>query len=252
MNYSAWLWGIVNWLSLPVVVAVAGILASRKLHREFPFFWALLVATGIVGVARFIAQFRTPWTYFYVYWISNLALDALNLLAVYELFGLRLFTRFYKVRFYRYLFAGVAAVIALGSWFTAMVSANKYKAFIVQDRVFDFVVVALLAFFLCLMLVMGREWRRYDFAIAFGLVIGNAGSLIASAMWLRSQQHGILGQLEPVVSDVASLIWLCGFWSNKAVVEHRAAPQLDTEMVHQARKWESILKAWLTMRNRAP
>src|SRR5215472_5318164 len=170
MNYSAWLWDIVNWLSLPLVTALAGILASRKLHREFPFFWTLLVTTAVVGVLRFSAQFAPGSTYDYVYWISNLAIDALNLLAVYELFGLRLFTGFYKVRFYRYLFAAVAVVIILGGGFIAMASANKYKAFIVQDRVFDFLVVALLAFFLALMVLMGREFRRYDFAIAFGLV----------------------------------------------------------------------------------
>jgi hypothetical protein len=245
MNYSAWLWGIVNWLSLPLVTALAGILASKKLHREFPFFWGLLVATVVVGVLRFSAQFGPPLTYSYVYWISGLAIDALNLLAVYELFGLRLFTRFYKVRFYRYLFAAAAVVIILGGWFIAMASANKTKAFIVLDRVFDFVVVALLAFFLALMVLMGREFRRYDFAIAFGLVIANAGSLVASAMWLRSNQEGIIGEVVPIAFDLASLVWLYCFWSKKPAVDQQTTAPLDTDMLLEARKWEGALKDWL-------
>ena len=253
MNSVRWLWGVVDWASLPIVAAVAGILVWRKLHREFPFFFAYLLATEVAGIVCLAAQLRGPRAYFYAYWISDLVLGVLNVLVVYELFGLRLFTWFYRVRIYRYLFATVAAIILLGAWLSAMESADKYRRLIVQDRVFDFVIVAMLTFFVLLMMVMGREWTRYDFAIAFGLVIADAGALIASAMWVRTRyQQSTVQELAPFTYDIACLIWLFSFWSTKRVFNRRVPADLEPEMVQEARRWEAVLKAWIVPRKRTP
>jgi hypothetical protein len=252
MKYAEWVWGAVNWLSLPVIALLAGILVWRKLHREFPFFFAFLVATEIVGLLRFVT-FSNQRTYFYVYWISNLFLDVLNLLAVYELFALRLFPRFHKVRIYRFLFAVVGVIIVLAGWLVAIASSNKYRAFIVQDRVFDFIVIGMLAFFVCLMMVMGREWGKYEFGIAFGLVIANVGAILASAMWLRNfYRESVLEEIAPVAFDVACIIWLYCFWSGDKSFDSRVAAPLQQEMVQEARRWEAVLKAWIVPGKRTP
>jgi len=253
MNSISWLWGIVDWASIPIVALVAGILVWKKLHREFPLFFIYLLATEAATVVRFAAQFRGPLIAFYVYWISNLVLDLINLLAVYELFALRLFPRFYKVRVYRYLFAVAAAIILVGGWLSAMESADKYRALLVRERVFNVVIVGVLAFFVSLMMVMGREWKKYDFAIAFGFVVANAGSLIASAMWLRTNyRFTTVQELAPITFDAAALIWLYSFWSKEKVFNRQALVPLTPEMVQEARRWETVLKASISARKRAP
>lgn len=253
MNSGTWLWGIVDWASIPIVALVAGILVWRKLHREFPFFFTYLLATEAVTVARFAAHFRGPWTAFYVYWISNLVLDVINLLAVYELFALRLFSRFYKVSVYRYVFTVAAAIILLAGWLTAMESADRYRALLIRERIFNVVIVAVLAFFVSLMMVMGREWKKNDFAIAFGFVIANAGSLIASAMWLRTNYRlTTVQELAPITFDAASLIWVYSFWSKEKVFNRQASVPLTPEMVQEARRWETLLKESVSARKRAP
>src|SRR5215467_11414293 len=114
MSGTGWLWGVIGWASLPIMAVTAGILVWRKLHREFPLFFCFLIATEVVGLLRFAAQFGSRRTYFYTYWISDLVVDLVILLSIYELFLLRLFPRFYKTRAYRYFFGITAAIIAAG------------------------------------------------------------------------------------------------------------------------------------------
>src|SRR5260370_19178735 len=106
MTFTSWLWGIVDWMSLPVIAMLAGILVWRKLHREIPFFFTYILTAGIDGVVRVAAQhFGAARTYFYVYWISDLVFGVFNIFAVLQLFGERLFPRFFKTNIYRSLFA---------------------------------------------------------------------------------------------------------------------------------------------------
>lgn len=246
MNGASWLREIVDWVSLPLMAVLAGILARRRLHREFPFFFTYLVATGVVGLVRLASLASSPRIYFYVYWISGLLLAIFNVLVVHELFVLRLFPRFFRVRVYRYGFAAVVAAIVLGSWIMAMESGDKYRALVIENRVFDFVIVTMLFFFVSLMLIMGREWTRYDFAIAFGFVIANVGDFIASAMWVRTHyKQSLVEEIAPLAFDVACLIWLYCFWSAEKPSRRTAPATLKPEMVQEARRWEAVLKAWI-------
>jgi hypothetical protein len=247
MPYTGWLWQFLNWMSLPILAVVAGILVWRTLHREFPlFFWFLLVTEG-VGVLRFVAQFGTSRTYARVYWISDLAIMIFNFLAVYELFVSRLFPRFYRIKVYRFLFAAAASSVIFVGWLTALQSSSGTSVLLVEGRVLDFVVVAMLAFLVALMLLMGREWKKYDFGIAFGFAINAAASLITSATWVRTRyQPTSIDQLPLIAFDVSCLIWLVTFWRPQKRVEFPPAEQLDREMLHQARTWETLLKDWLT------
>jgi hypothetical protein len=218
MTHTGWLWGILAWLSLPVLAAVAGILVWRKLHREFPFFFWYLVVTDIATGVRFIAQFQGQRTYFYAYWISDLVTTIFNILAVYDLFARRLFPRFHKIRLYRYLFPIAASGIIFMSWLTALEAPNKAAALAIEDRVLDFVLVAMLVFFVSLMMLMGRRWTKYDFGIAFGFGINSAAFLITSAMWVRTHYLPTsVDQLPLIAFDASCLIWLYCFWSGDKV-----------------------------------
>lgn len=246
MTHTGWLWEILTWLSLPVLAVVAGILVWRKLHREFPFFFWFLVITDIATMVRFAAQFGSAWAYFYAYWISDLVVTIFSFLAIYELFARRLFPRFQRVRLYRYLFPTAASAIIFLAWLTALEAPDKRAAFLIESRVLDFILVAVLVFFVSLMLVMGREWTKYDFGIAFGFAINAAAFLATSAIWVRTNYRSTnFDQLPLIAYDVSCLLWLYCFWFGGKGLS-RPADRLDPNMLRQARTWETQLKNWLT------
>jgi hypothetical protein len=253
MNLAAWLWRIVDWGSTAIMAMVMGIFVWRKLYREFPFFFMFLLATEGASALRFFAIDRGPRTYFYTYWISDILLSGVNLLVAYELFALRLFPKFYKIRVYRYMFIAFVAIIALGAWLSAMESGNKYTTLVIQARVFDFTIVGTMAFLLLLMMVMGREWTQYEFAIASGFVVSNAGHLFASAVWARTHyRQGIIQEIAPITFDIACLFWLYCFWSKERVFNRRGTSNVQPEMVEQARKWQAVLKESILPKKRTP
>jgi len=250
MTNASVLWEIINWLSLPVLAAVVGILVWRRHHREFPFFFFSLIVTETATLVRLAAGFRTPRTYFYTYWISDLIITIFNFLAVYELFFKRIFPGFYKIRIYRYLFPTVAAATIFLGWLAAIESQNAAAALIAKDRVLDSVLVAVLMFFVLLMLVMGRQWTKYDFGIAFGFAIYAAAFLIASTTWVRAHyQPTSVDQLPVIAYDISSLVWLYCFWSGEKPRSSLPEPAAR-ELLQGARTWETVLKNWLSPKRR--
>ena len=240
---ATWIWEVVNWFSLPVLAVLAVILLRRGLQREFPFFFWFIIVTEVATVLRFLMQFASPKAYFYSYWTSDLVITVFNFLAVYELFMRRLFPRFLKVRFFRYLFPVAAALIIFFAWLTALESPDKNAAFLIEARVLNFILVAIIAFFVALMMLMGRQWTRHDFGIALGFGLNSAAFLIASAAWVGSKYHATAVNHLPLIAyDISSLVWLYCFWSLKASNTNSQAPPVDPEILHEARKWEDSLK----------
>jgi hypothetical protein len=238
-------WEIVNWLSLPILAALAFVLLWRGFYREFPFFFWFVLITDIATVVRYLAQNGRGQTYFYAYWITDLVITVFNFLAVYELFIGRLFPRFFKVRFYRYLFPAATAMILFLGWLTALESPHKQTALLIEARVLDFVLLAMLAFFVTLMMVMGRQWTKHDFGIAFGFGINSAAFLLASAAWVRSHYRpSAIDHLPLIAYDLTCLIWLYCFWSVSK--NQLPPPQLPPDALNEAKKWEGSLKGFIT------
>ncbi len=236
-----------EWLSLPALAVLAGILVWRKLHREFPFFFWFVVVADLATVVRFIAKFGSPWTYFYAYWISDLIVTVFNFLAVYELFVRRLFPSFHKVRFYRYLFATAAAATIFLGWLTALEAPDKRAAFLIEARVLNFIIAAALVLLVSLMIFMNRQWTRHDFGIALGFAINAAAFMFISAMWVRTHYGpSTVDRLPVIFYDLSCLIWLITFWKPEKRTEFLSPDRLDPDMLHQARSWETLLKNWLT------
>jgi hypothetical protein len=245
MISTVWIWFIVNWISLPLLGTLGGILVRRKLHREFPFFFVYIVVTLASGAIRMATQSCVPMTYFYAYWITDLVMAIFSTLAVYELFARRLFPGFYKIRVYRYLFAVAAVGIISFAGISAIESPNAAAAFAIEERVLDSIIVGALGFFVALMMFMGRQWTRYDFGIAFGFGIDAASFLIMSAVWVRSHYQRTAIEEFPVIAyDLGCFVWLYCFWSREkktSRLPETAAP----ELVRQAQSWEKLLKQWL-------
>jgi hypothetical protein len=242
MTYTGFAWQVINWLSVPVLAVVLGILCWRKLYREYPIFFWYLVATEAAGVVRFFAISRGVMTYFYVYWISDIIVTILNFLAVYELFVKRIFPKFYKVGLYRYLFPAFAAGSILLAWFAALAPRNM-SALALEDRILDAAVVATLIFFGLLMLVIGRQWTRYDFAIAFGFALSSSAFLLATTIWMQSHYQDFSAHIPVIAYDVTSLIWLFAFRAPEKTPQHA---NITPELVSEARAWQSVLRNWIS------
>ena len=235
------------WFPVVVLILVAVLFVRYRIYRELPFFFLYTLSAPAVGLLRY-ATFRVSHrAYFYVYWIAELELAVAFSLALYEVFLRRLFPRFHKVRFYRMLFPAMAGIILLLTIVAALQSPNRHAAFQLASRVFDFLRTAFLVFFMFLMLLMGRQWGRYDLGITLGFGLQAAAALANAAVRGKlGHRSAIFDNAEIVAFEVACVIWLITFLKPEQSGTLQPAEAFDPALLPHARKWESVLKDWLT------
>lgn len=246
MASSALIWEIVAWVSLPLLVLLAGVMLWKRLTREFPFFFVYVTVTAAIGVVRFITyKYYPPKVYFYVFWSSDFVILLTTFLAIYEIFLRRLFPGFAQVRFYRYLFPVVAVLISLVAFLMALHAPDQRAAFLTISRIFDFLRSAVIGFFVLLILVMGRAFAGFDFSITAGFGIQAAIALANAAVRLRNGARSpTMDHLEWIAFDLACLIWLWSFTRG-----NRSTPRnlhgIDPAALEEAKKWEKSLKGFV-------
>jgi hypothetical protein len=251
-----WLRQFISWCSLPILVLLGLIFIRRRQYREFPLFFSYVFVTVLADSIRLIVYIVTrppsllpgyPFAYTYTYWISSLVGSVFAIMAVYEIFIKRLFADFYKIRFYRFLFPAVALTIVLLAILTAVLSPDQpWKLIGAADRVLVFIRVVFLGFFTLLMILMGREWTRYELGVAFGFGIFTAASFFTSAMWVQERNKDSLVSYLPTIAwDITCLIWLIAFGKVEKTMEEIPGEPLHNEVLDEAKKWEGTLKGWL-------
>lgn len=235
------------WFAFVVLTLLSGILLRRRIWRELPLFFFYIASAPPLGILRFLFYHWNQSAYFYVYWISELAEAVIFSLALYEVFIRRVFPRFHKVRFYRGLFPTAAAAILLLTIVAVLQSPDRKSAFQVASSAFDFVRTAFLVFFMFLMLMMGRQWRRYDLGITLGFGIQAAAALANAAVRTRlGHRSSFFDNAEFITFEIACVIWLITFLKPETSDHLQPSGPLDASVLPQARKWESVLKDWLT------
>jgi hypothetical protein len=250
MNFNGWTWDLLGWGALPIVAVLLFILLFRRLVSEFPLFFSYLVATEVVGIVR-LAWFASPvQTYRYVYWISDIIYTFFALMATYELFVKRLFPGFYKIRFYRYIFLFAALLTTLLSTVLALTSGH-FRLLVTTIYVYSFVRAAILMFFVGLMLLMGRQWSKLEFAIAFGLGLDVSTSLASLGIWSHTPSATVLiNRVSEVAYDIACIVWLYCFWTAPKAQPAISSVSLSAEALHEAKKWEDSLKDFMSQGKR--
>ncbi|HKD78983.1 MAG TPA: hypothetical protein VKH81_04775 [Candidatus Angelobacter sp.] len=228
---------------------LAAVIFWRRLQRKFPLFLVYVLTAFFVGVIRFVVyKLCSSLVYLYVFWASDVVVVLAALLAIYETFLRRIFPGFAAVRFYRYLFPAAAVIIAILGFLSAVRSHDTRTAFYMTTRVLDFIRSAVIGFFVAVILLMGRQFSGYEFSIAAGFGIQSAVALANAA--IRMQMHYAstpLDRFEPVAFDAACLIWLWTFANKKNLPQPQStAVLLDPDALHQARRWEDVLKDFLT------
>jgi len=244
---------IIGWFPLPALILLAAVLVGRKLYREFPFFFAYVCAGCLDHVAT-LSAFRA-WDpnrqlYAKVYWLAQLLVTVFSLLAAYELFVKRLFRTFYKVQAYRYIFACASALIMILSVLT-LGHAIDTSTLAKLIHLLDLARVAILAFFIALMLFMGRRWGTYEFGIALGFGIDAAVFLIALAVFARGAPPRwaarFFGYAPAFAYNFACLVWLVSFLRPKPKEEEHVGldKPISPSVLEEAKQSEAALKIWL-------
>jgi hypothetical protein len=240
---------IIYWLSTPLLAILALVFLRRKLYRDFPVFFTYIVVACLSDLLRFVAYRVSFRTYINTFWITQLLNTILALVAICELFLRRLFPRFHKIRFYRYLFSVVAIDVAVFAFLTAR-DTIKVSVLINTLHFLDFVRVSVLAVLVGLMILMGRQWSRYDFGLALGFAIDAAAFLTTFALGLKGYLQGIVTLLPVVAFDLACLIWLIYFVRREVPARPRSMP-VPEGTVRQSKEWEKVLRESLTGKKRS-
>lgn len=253
--HSGILWQVIYWSPIPILAALVIILLRRRLTREFPLFFSYVVVTCGKNVVQLVAywegagNYKSP-AYIYPYWFSQLASAVFILLATYELALTHLFPRYYKVTFYRYLFS-IAALVVIGLVAFAMYGGSILPVLVKAVHLMDVLQVLAMFFFVALMQFMGRQWQRYQFAIALGLGVNSIGLVVYIVISLKSRiVFGVLQEILPIANTFAFLFWLFTFLRPEKPSAPPAAP-ISPEVLDEARKWQEGLKESLTRKKPA-
>ena len=241
---------IINWLSLPLLGALAGVLLYRQTRRSFPVFFAYIVAEFLSGVIRLAVYYAVnrrgvARVYQITYWNTDIIITVLAVLVVYELFLKRVFSGFQKTRFYRYLFPVAALVIIVLAGLNAT-NNIKLTLLLKSLHIIDFVRAATIFFFIALMLFMGRRWERIEFAIALGMAIDACTFLAVYVIPMPpAKAHSVAHTLPVLGYDIACIVWLVYFGRSEKHAEAPLAAPVTPELVQGAQQAEENLKEWL-------
>jgi hypothetical protein len=98
------------------------------------------------------------------------------------------------------------------------------------------------------MLIMGRQWTRQEFGIAFGFGLDVFTALLLLGTWARSSsgRSAAISAGAVVAYDIACIIWIYCFW--RAPKSEPAVPTepLSPGALHEAKKWEESLKDYIS------
>lgn len=237
-------WQVIYWFSVPALAVLTAVIFRRGLHRRLPLFFAYALVACVTEGARFVAYHQSFKVYAYTYWISELVTSVFALLATYELFLMRIFPQFQKVKLYRFLFFVAAITVLSLAVLTAFKSIQVKVLFRILHGI-DFLRVGMLFFFVALMLFMGRQWKRYEFGIALGFGVDAAAFVSAWAIFTRPGfMPNLAGKMPLFAYDIACVIWLITFLKPEKPELVPTKP-VSPEVLQEARKWEETLKGSL-------
>jgi hypothetical protein len=246
MIATGWIWNLFGWAALPLLAVLAFIFLYRRWVAEFPIFFSYVLITEAVGIARVFGSSAPQHVNFYIYWFSDIIYSLFALMATCELFIKHLFPGFYKIRFYRYLFTIAVVMTAFGSIIVALISGHA-TVLASTIYIYNLFRAAVLFFFVALMLVMGRQWNKLQFGIATGFMLDVAISLADLGIWSHTPSLNVLiGRISAIVYNLSCLIWIYCFWTAPKSTVKSLSGVMHTDRLQEARKWEEVLKDFLT------
>ncbi len=198
----------------PIIgVCLAAVLARRKIHREFPFFFIYVSSSIVIGLLRLYVSSNYR-LFFLVVWITEAIYIVLALLSLNEVFR-KVFAAFYEKRWFWLFFpvvviaiSALAVIYRLGS---PPAQANQVMSFIISMGMAVNLAQALLfILFFVLVWFNGIGWREYPFGIVMGFAAIAIGGFIGN--WSRSEfgtgSMPLFSYAPSVAYILAVILWL--------------------------------------------
>src|ERR1051326_1686783 len=166
-----------------LAIVLAAILVRRKLHREFPFFFAYLVFAILAAAVR-LSVSGDYQLYFKIFWATAALYNILALLVLYEVFR-EVFFAFYDLWWwFRLVFPGVAVIAIIVSVRRTLLhppveATPLIGAILSFSRIVNYLEAILFGLFFLLVLLLGVPRRSYPLGIVEGFGISAVGALVA-------------------------------------------------------------------------
>lgn len=239
IHYVLWLVGA----ALQSGIAIG--MVRKKLHREFPFFYAYTIFHIVQAVIAFTAYQLSYTFYFYTYWVSE-GLDAfITLVVIQEIFS-HVFRPYEALRQLGDLLFRWAALIMFGlAIITASASpgvdADRWIAgLLVLQRSVTFIQAGLLLFLFLFCRMFGLTWRHYVFGITlgFGLYATLFTAATALRAYLGASANTWYGVATAIIVNLGLVVWLY------YIVSLRSSSASNTEGLNsgQIGQWNRALQ----------
>jgi hypothetical protein len=184
----------VLWSAHPVLqLSVAAVMFKRKLHRQFPVFFAYIIFQALMFFVLFpIYKWGDYPEYFYTYWISSGVSLVLGFMIIHEIF-LDVFHPYHTLRdlgsvLFRWaalVMLLVAGVIAASS--PAGAQGPLVEAIVTVERCVRVIQCGLILFLLVFSKYLGVSWRQHSFGIALGF--GGFAGVELTMLALNASSH---------------------------------------------------------------
>jgi hypothetical protein len=204
------------WIVHPVIeIPLAGIMYWRKLHRQFPIFFAYI----LFQVAQFVILFPlfrsdSVMEYFLAYWISAIACWVFGFKIIHEIFSdvFRFFPTQKDMGMVLFRWAALVTaglVLVLLASTAVMPGTPLGGGMIAVERGVRFTQCALILFLLLFSGHMGVSWRQHSIGIALGFVWFAGVELVVFVLYSGGAiQQLTLNLLNLVAYSLALIVWI--------------------------------------------
>ena len=177
------------WISQPaLLLPVAAVMFRRKMHKEFPFFFAFTVAQIVIFMVEFpVYNLADSHAYFVTFWVAMVLNLILDFKIIHEIF-LDIFRPYHALKdLGTVLFKWAALIMILVS--LVLVSTTPLwndpisSTVLLMQRCMRVVQCGLVLFLLAFCSHLNVSWRRLSFGVALGFGIIAAGDLISYALF---------------------------------------------------------------------
>jgi len=203
------------WVSQPALqVAIAVIVYRRKLHREFPIFFAYtLVQIALFAVEYPVSRWFSPSAYFYTFWVGAAVNVVLAFKIIHEIF-LDIFRPYHALRdLGTALFKWAALIMVLVSVVVISVSPGwddpLQQTIEVVQRCVRVVQCGLVLFLLAFCKNLGVSWRRQSFGLALGFGLFAGVELLTTALYSGLHMRGqTVNLIDMTAYNVGMILWM--------------------------------------------
>ena len=233
------------WIASCVLAAfLVGFILRKKLNREFPIFFAFLLASTVSDITNFVLSFISYKAYYYTYWTGTAVTIALGFAVLHEVFK-HVFRPYESLRtFGSTLFRWSTVVLLMIGAVMALSSAPATRSPITNyiftiDRSVQLMQCGLVLFLYLFARQLGLTEGHRIFGISVGFGVTAATHLIA--VTLRSHFPSqtsmfVLNIVNQVAYLTSVIIWTVYMWRPEP--ERRRASVLE-----QTESWNYALAA---------